>query len=344
MAGNRSVLLLLSAMLVAVGVSTLAEAETILRLNRWLPPTHNIQGQSGVLQRWAGSVTEATGGRVKVDFTAASLGPPPRQYDLARDGIADVVHGVHAYTPSRFRLTQLVEMPFLGDNGAAISAAYWKVHHAHLAAANEHRDVKLLGLWVHGPGLILNRVRAVRSVDDLNGLKIRVAGGLMTKMVSTLGAVPIAAPVPKLYEILSRGVADGVFFTAEGVTGFRLERIVKHVTQVPGGLFNTSFFLAANTSKWKTIASADRKAIEAVSGATLSRQAGKSYDDLDRVAADKLRGIGIGVITADARFVAALKSRLAGLERDWIADANKVGVDGEAALRMLRAEVAKEIK
>src|SRR5690606_33208661 len=123
--------------------------------------------------------------RVKIEYTASSLGAPPRQFDLAAEGIADLVLGVHANTPARFTLTQIAEMPFLGNNGAALSAAYWRVHEKLLAPANEHKGVKVLALWGHGPGVVANSIRPVTKADDMKGMKIRVAGGLMVDIAST---------------------------------------------------------------------------------------------------------------------------------------------------------------
>lgn len=334
---RRSMLIAGSLALVAgSAISTPAAAQTTLRFNRWLPPNHNVQG--GVMGEWAKQVAAATGGRVKVEFTPSSLGPPPRQFDLAAQGVADVVLGVHGYTPARFRLTQIVEMPFLGERGERISAAYWDVHQKYLAAGNEHEGVKVLALWVHGPGIVTNRVRPIGKVADFNGLKLRVAGGLMTDIAKTLGAVPIQAPVPQLYEILSRGVADGVLFTGEGITEFNLQKIMRYETKVPGGLFNTSFFLAVNPKSWSSLSAADQAAVEKLSGKGLSAAAGRSYDERDAVADKDLKAAGIQISTADAAFLGELKNRLAPLEAEWITDAKKKGVDGAQAVRMLRAE------
>jgi TRAP-type C4-dicarboxylate transport system substrate-binding protein len=331
---------LASLALVSAAAMSAASAQTVLRFNRWLPPNHNVQG--GVMVEWAKQVAAVTDGRVRIEFTPSSLGPPPRQFDLAAQGVADVVLGVHGYTPARFRLTQIVEMPFLGDSGERISAAYWDVHHKYLEKGNEHDGVKLLALWAHGPGIATNRVRPLVKVADFNGLKLRVAGGLMTDIAKTLGAVPIQAPVPQLYEILSRGVADGVLFTAEGITEFNLQKIMRHVTKVPGGLFNTSFFLAVNPRAWSGLSPADQAAIEKLSGKGLSAASGRSYDRLDAVADGELKSAGIQIATADAAFVDELRRRLAPLETQWIADAKSKGVDGAEALKMLRSESARQ--
>lgn len=337
---RRSTLLAASFVFAATGmIPGAADAQTVLRFNRWLPPNHNVQG--GVMGEWAKQVAVATGGRVRIEFTASSLGPPPRQFDLAAQGVADIVLGVHGYTPARFRLTQLVEMPFLGENGEKISAAYWDVHQKYLAKGNEHEGVKLLALWVHGPGIVANRSRPISQVADFNGLKLRVAGGLMTDIAKNLGAVPIQAPVPQLYEILSRGVADGVLFTGEGITEFNLQKIMRYETKVPGGLFNTSFFLAMSPKAWSVLSPADQASIEKLSGRGLSAASGRSYDEREAVAEKDLQAAGIQISTADKGFVDELRKRLASLESDWIADAKAKGVDGVQALQALRSESAR---
>ena len=63
-----------------------AAAETVLRFNNFLPRTSFLF--YGVLEPWAAAIGTATDGRVKVEFTATSLGAPPAQFDLVRDGIA----------------------------------------------------------------------------------------------------------------------------------------------------------------------------------------------------------------------------------------------------------------
>lgn len=336
----RRALLAASCTLVFTGLpASPVHAQTTLRFNRWLPPNHNVQG--GVMVQWAKDVAAATGGRVKIEFTPSSLGPPPRQFDLAAQGVADIVLGVHGYTPARFRLTQIVEMPFLGENGEKISAAYWDVHQKYLAKGNEHEGVRLLALWGHGPGIVTNRTRPIAKVADFSGLKLRVAGGLMTDIAKSLGAVPIQAPVPQLYEILSRGVADGVLFTGEGITEFNLQKIMRYETKVAGGLFNTSFFLAMSPKAWNALSPADRQAIEKLSGRGLSAASGRSYDERDAVAEKDLKASGIQIVSADKGFVEELRKRLAPLESSWIADAKAKGVDGLQALRALRSQAAR---
>jgi len=69
---------------------------------------------------------------------------------------------------------------------------------------------------------------------------------------------------------------------------------------------------------------------------------GVIWDAGEDRARSRFAKLGVLATTAGPAFVAELKSRLGGFEREWIEAANKKGVDGAAALEMLRAETAKE--
>ena len=119
----------------------------------------------------------------------------------------------------------------------------------------------VLGVFTHGPGQIYNTKRPINSLKDLEGLKIRVGGGLVNEIAKALGTVPMLKPAPESYELIDQGVADGVFFPKESPVSFKLVPLIKHITYVPGGLYNVSFAWIVNPAKWKQISEADRAAI-----------------------------------------------------------------------------------
>ena len=185
----------------------------------------------------------ATQGRVKCNLLPKAVVAPPQTFDAVRDGLADLSFIVHGYTPGRFVLTDVAEFPFLGDTSEAISVAYQRIHDRMLAKFDEHKGVHVLGVFTHGPGQIFNTKRAVTSLKDLEGMKIRVGGGLVNDVAKALGTVPMLKPAPESYELLSQGVADGVFFPKEAAFSFKLIPLIKHATFVPGGLYNVTFAL-----------------------------------------------------------------------------------------------------
>jgi TRAP-type C4-dicarboxylate transport system substrate-binding protein len=148
-------------------------------------------------------------------------------------------------------------------------------------------------------------------------------------------------PAPESYELLSAGVADGVFFPKESPVSFKLVPLIKHVTYVPGGLYNVSFVWMANPAKWNSIPAADRKLIEPLLGEALARRSGKAWDAGDAKGEAAVREAKIPVVQASPQFIAEIKARTEGLEKAWIeGKAKPKGIDGAAVLKALRAEIA----
>jgi TRAP-type C4-dicarboxylate transport system substrate-binding protein len=269
---------------------------------------------------------------------------PPQTFDAVRDGLADISFIVPGYTPGRFVLTDAIEFPFQGETSEATSVAYQRVHDRVLAKLDEHKGVKILAVFTHGPGQIFNVKRPVASLKDLEGMKIRVGGGMVNEIAKVLGTVPMLKPAPESYELLAQGVADGVFFPKEAAVAFKLVPLLKHVTFVPGGLFCTSFTLIMNESAWKKISPADQAAINKLTGEPLARIAGKAWDRADARGEKAIRDANIPIVTADAKFIAEIKQRLSGLEQAWIEKAKAKGVDGVAVREAVRRELAAAVR
>lgn len=314
-----------------------AAAQTTLRVSNWLPPSHPIVRD--IVEPWGEAVEEATEGRVSVEVMASPIGSPPAQYDLVRDGAADVGFGVHGYTPNRFALTTIAELPFLTPSSEALSVAYQEVHDEFLAGAEEHAGVHLLAVWVHGPGGIYTIDEPVDALDDLSGKKMRVGGGLANMVSERLGVVGVSAPSPQVYEILANGVADGIFFPPESVPFFRIDTVLKHGTSVPGGLYNTSFFMVMNEDTWNALSDADREAIGGVSGVALARRAGRAWDAADEAGLAQMEEAGIALTTASDAFVAEIEGALDGLDSVFLDAAAQKDIDGAAALSALRGKI-----
>ena len=335
---RKTILALAAAAAALAFASSGAVAQTTLRVSNWLPPSHPIIAD--MIKPWAADIESATQGRVKIEVMEAPLGPPPAQFDIVQTGQADIGFSVHGYTPGRFVLTKLVELPFLADSAEALSVAYWRLHEASLAQADEHRGVKLLSLFTHGPGHIFTTAKPVGTADDIAGLKIRVGGGVVNDVASALGAVPLLEPSSKAYEILSAGIADGIFFPHESVPFFRLDTVVKHGTIVPNGLYNTSFFLIMNQASFDALSAEDQEAVMELSGEAFAKRAGAAWDAADASGLEKMRSGGIQFVTLGEDQITALREKLSGIEEKVVGEVSAKNVDGAAALKQLREDVA----
>jgi TRAP-type C4-dicarboxylate transport system substrate-binding protein len=334
---SKSILIALACALVFP--ITAAKAQIVLNVNSWIHPAHLLVAD--ITMPFCKDMEEATQGRVKCNLLPKAVVAPPQTYDAVRDGLADISFSANGYSPGRFVGTDVAEFPFLGDTSESISVAFARIYDKMIAKLDEYKGLHVLGVFTHGPGQIFNTKRAVASLKDLEGMKIRVGGSLVNDIASSVGTIPMLKPAPESYELLSQGVADGVFFPKEAALSFKLVPLIKHATFIPGGLYNVTFGLVMNEAKWKQISPADQAAINKLSGVALSRRAGKAWDAADARGEKAMHDAGIPIVMASPQFVAELKARLAHLENAWNERAKAKGLDGAAALAALRAEIAK---
>lgn len=328
--------LVLALPLAAALLSGPAHAQTTLRMANWLPPSHPLM--KDVMVPYAAAIEDATDGRVTVDILDAPLGPPPAHYDFAVNGIADITYGVHGYNPGRFKTISIAEMPFLGDSAEDISVAYWRIYEKTLSKAGEADDVKVLAVFTHGPGEIFTEGLDLAADMPLEGAKIRVGGGIAGDVAAALGAAPVLAPSSKAYELLSGGVADGILFPFESVTFFKLDSLLDRGLTVPGGLYNTSFFVVMNKARWEALADEDKTAIDKVSGEALARMAGSAWDAADAAGRDAMKG-QIELQAANEAQIAAFEAALQPVIDAKLAEVAATGIDAKAALDALKAEI-----
>lgn len=320
-------------------LASAAHAETVLTVANWLPPSHPLVSE--LIVPMTEQIADATDGEVTANILPAPLGPPQAHFDFAVNGVADITFGVQGYNPGRFKTTNIVELPFLGETAESISVAYWRVFDEMLRNAGEYDQVKVLAVFSHGPGEIFLKEGDVSAPDVLDGVKIRVGGGIVHEVASALGAVPVEGPSSKAYELLSQGVADGIFFPYESVNFFKLIPQLETAIDVPGGLYNTSFYIAMNKAKWESLSPEVQAQIDSVTGEALARMAGRMWDAADAEGRAAMEG-EIAITPATEAQLAAWEEALSPLVQAKLDEAAEAGIDAQAAYDMLKSEIAKE--
>ena len=327
------------AILAFAALSAPTQAQTVLTVSSWLPPTHTA---SMAQKEWCDLLENNTKGRIKCNILPRGVSPAPGTYDAVKNGLADLSYTVHGYTPGRFVHPQMTELPFLGNSAESISVALSRVTGKHPEFAAEHQGVKVLSLFTHGPGIVFNVKRPIVKVEDLSGLKFRVGGGMVNDMAKALNMNATLKPAPDSYELLSSGVMDGTLFPAESTESFKIDKIIKHATTFPGGMYNTSFVFMMNQGKYEKLSPEDKKAVDEISGETAARIFGRGWDKVDRRAFALMQVNNVLVTKADAKFVADVKSKTQSLEQNWIAASKAKGLQDPAkVLAEFRAEIAK---
>jgi TRAP-type transport system periplasmic protein len=319
-----------------------ASAQTVLTASTWVPPTHALSTSQ---KEWCDLLEKNTTGKMKCNILPRGVSNPPGTFDAVKNGLADISFTVHGYTPGRFVATQMAEFPFLGNTSEPISVAFNKVAMKYPQFVGEHQGVKVLAFFTHGPGIVFNTKKPITKADDLAGLKFRVGGGMVNEITKTLNMNVTLKPATDSYELLSGGVMDGTLFPAESTESFKIDKIVKHATFFPGGLYNTSFVFMMNQAKYDKLTADEKKAVDGISGEMAARIFGRNWDKVDRRGVALMQANNVQMVKADAAFVNEVKSKTSGLETKWAKDAEAKGLkDPAKVLAEFRAEIAKQEK
>jgi len=316
-----------------------ASAQTTLTLSSWVPPSHTL---TETQKEWCEMLSQKVAGKVKCNALPRAVAAPPATFDAVRNGLVDISFTVHGYTPGRFVTTQFAEIPFLGQSAEASSVAFQRIYQKQPAMAEEHKGVKVLAVFTHGPGIVFNTKRPITKMDELLGMKFRIGGGMVNDISKALGMNVTLKPAPESYELLSTGVMDGTLFPAESVEGFKIDKVIKYATLFPGGLYNTSFVFMMNQAKYDSLPADVRKAIDEMSGEFAARMIGKGWDKVDRRGMAFMQANGVQFTKADPVFVKAVTDKTAGLVDTWATAAEAKGMKNpKKVLADFRAEIAK---
>ena len=122
-------------------------AEVTLRVHHFLSAEAPMHTE--VLVPWEKTVEEQSGGRIDVQlFPSMQLGgKPPQLFDQARDGIVDISWTLLGYTPGRFPIAEVFELPFMSGTAAQTTAALQEFQAKYLG--DEMGQVK--PLLLHAP-------------------------------------------------------------------------------------------------------------------------------------------------------------------------------------------------
>ena len=126
-----------------------------------------------VITPWCDKIAKESNNRMKCQvFPAMSMGgTPPQLVDQVKDGVADLVITLPGYTPGRFPVMEVFELPFMTNSAEAGARAAWDFHNKY--APKEFAGTKLLAMWVHDEGYVHTRDKPVKVLADFKGLKMR---------------------------------------------------------------------------------------------------------------------------------------------------------------------------
>lgn len=186
-----------------------AGAEFTLKIGVATPPGHpHTLGA----EHLAELLKEKTNGRVEAKvYHSGQLGSNPELLDGVKQGVIDMTVNTPGVMAEYHPVTGLLELPYIftslehrmkvttGDIGQQIADIYF-----------ENTGLKILGYFGGAQRNIITRKKAIETIEDLKGLKMRTwEWNIMIDWWKSLGAIPAVVSFPEVYTALQTGVVDG---------------------------------------------------------------------------------------------------------------------------------------
>jgi TRAP-type C4-dicarboxylate transport system substrate-binding protein len=326
-----------SAILIGAAIGSAARAEpTLLRFAFPAPPTSVVN--TGGATPWSREVEASSNGALEVKiFPGAAIGNFTNIYDRIMNGVADVAFGtIGAYTP--FKKTEVSQMPFETSDSYAAGLAIWRLYERGVTAS-DYETVKLLGLFTFASSGEIHSVKQIRTMDDLNGMKVAAYGKLNGDTLMALGGVPVSMTPADSYQTLSRGVISAAIMSWPGVMAFKLQEVAKYHLDVALGA--AGGFIIMNKDAYARLPAEARAAIDKHSGEVFTRRLGQVQVEEDanlRKVINSIPGqVTIGLTPEEtARWKKAVQPAI----EEWV----KITPDGARVLAAFREELARAEK
>ncbi len=330
----------------ALAAPAAAQETVTLKFHTFMAPKSNVW--LDMHEPWMAKVEKESNGRIKFErYPAMQLGGSPRDlFDQARDGVVDIVWTLPGNTPGRVPRIEVFELPFIMTNAEATSKAFWEYTQTH--AKDEFKDVQVIALHVHGPGVIHTKEKQVKTVEDLKGLKVRGPTRFITKMVQSLGATPVGMPLPQIPDALSKGVIDGAVIPWEVVPSVKVNELTRYHAEFDpkgGALYTTTFVLAMNKRKYDSLPPDLKKVIDANSGLETSAWLGKVQQDNDAKGRKATTEIPSSVIyTLSPEEAEPFRKAASRIHEEWVSELDTKGFKGRELHEAAKALIEKHSK
>jgi len=281
------------ALLVAVmGLAPTHGFAAQLKLSHVLAPTSDYQLMA---TRFAELVEKKTNGQIKISVhPSGQLGNERVAFEQLQMGAQDMaISGtpvLSAWVPEG----QVFDLPYLvqtRDQGLALLNGpignWWR------ETLRERTGVRSLGFLDYGFRQVYNKVKPVKTPDDLKGLKLRVLENptyIATYRTFGVKATPMA--YGEVYTALQQGVIDGGEANAQGYVLDKFVEVAKFFNYT-SATYNPITFLM-NDALYKGFSPAVQKAIDESAAEALAYQkdVARKMED-DAVAAMKKAGVTI---------------------------------------------------
>jgi len=223
--------LIASATTLALALPAAAQDKITIRYASPYPPQHVF---SKADQDYFDKVTEDTDGRVTFQpYWAGTLISDREGMEQLAAGVADMAFIAPIYSRTGKDITKSMSGwldPRLTPNEKV--EVYWRVWEKYPELRAEFEGVHLIAAHAGENMHVQSADRPVRTLDDLQGLRLKATGEMVT-LLNELGAAAVAMPMGEVYVSLQKGILDGTIAPYETLVGFKFGEVINYYTTFP---------------------------------------------------------------------------------------------------------------
>lgn len=312
-----------------------ADEQVKLRFAHSLPSTHYawVEGMG----RMADAVVKATNGVVSYEvYPAGQLG---KDYvSVLNSKLADAVVLIPSYASDKLPLTTVGELPAKYKDACHGTRKLWAIAKpGGMLSEAEFKPLGMHTLFVTNlPGYkVPTTTKPVKSLEDLQGMKIRASGAAMEQTVRALGAVPIQLTASEINDSLRRGTIDGAIWPYHAAPPYELEPLFKYGAEGPN-LGSATIIFAMSESKWQSLPENVQKAIETAAAEAQENLCQWMEKEEARVRQEMIDKYGYKPTVLSEEETARWNERTAKVAEAWAARMDRNGKPGTKILEAFR--------
>jgi tripartite ATP-independent transporter DctP family solute receptor len=217
-----------------------------------------------MMHRIINEINSKTEGRVEVQgYPNSSLGGSRDLVEGVQAGLVEMISEGPAQFASWIPLASIAEAPYIFRDIAHMSKALNGPFGEKLNAEFLKKNTRILGSFYYGTRQLTLSKTEVRTVKDMQGLKVRVPEvKAYVEMINSWGAKPTPIPFGDLYLSLSTNIVDGQENPLTTFDGQKFYEVQKYVILTDHIICPNMIFI--NEDVWKKISAGDQKIIQTV--------------------------------------------------------------------------------
>jgi len=238
---------------------------------------------------------------------------------------------VNVLEPGRYPLTEVVSLPFIAPSSTIASLVAWHLHEQFPEwQAQFPAEVKVLSHFVSASSQIHTVDKPIKSVADLEGMKVMALNAWGIKVLEKVGAIPQQVLIADIYGGLEKGMAEGVLCPLTTVRTTNVSEVAKHHTVI--NLNYDMFTIPINGGVFEKLPAELQQIIVDESGAKLAEDAGKAMDESALIDSNWMIEQGATFHQLPEAEMAKLTEMVMPIQEDWVAEMEAKGLPGRAIL------------